>query len=399
MRLLDFLQRGLAMVFFSPLVILSCFVKKDNSIWVFGAWNGRQYSDNPRYLFETIDPDKEQVQRIWISKSEDVVRRVRQHGYRAYYWRSLKGIYYCLRAGAAVVSHSADDINPYASYKTSLFKITHGTPMKRMGVDDNASYPGRLARFFYHHLRVISPQRRSPLVAFVSSEISKSRFESAYRGSSIDVVNSGYPRWQGILSNRDVLWNTIKTLSGVHRGEKYDKVIMYAPTRRANKRFKLKIYKEFEEFVSQANEKGYFVILRPHPSLTIDMDAETQRELKGRGFIELDYKLLDDINSALQDVDVLLTDYSSIIYDYCILGRPAFLYAPDLEEYISSDTGLYAPYGVTEPAVMINRLNLALDSQTLAEATNKSNQFREIHVNGDASGVCARIVSEIKARI
>lgn len=399
MKTLVLIRRSLAATAFSPLVLLSFIVRKNRSLWVFGAWNGKQYSDNPRYLFEAVSDNEVAIKPIWISKSRDVVRRITLEGYRAYYWTSLKGIFYSLRAGVAVVSHSADDVNPYASYRTKLFKITHGTPMKCMGVDDNASYRGQTARFFYHHFRAISPQRKSPVVAFVSSELSKSRFESAYRGSSIIVVNSGYPRWQGILGNRNVLWDLITREAGVHRGDEYDKVIMYAPTRRADRSFRLRISSEFFEFVVKANQLGYFVVLRPHPSLRVAVDAKVRHRLAYQGFLELTCHQLNDVNSALQDVDILVTDYSSIIYDFCILRRPAFLFAPDLNDYLSRDTGLYAPYGEAEPALKIDSLNEALEPQALEVAAAKSAQFQAQHANGDALQACYRIVRDIKERI
>lgn len=399
MKIFLLVRRGLVAAVFSPLILLSFVVRKNRSIWVFGAWNGRQYSDNPRYLFESVNANETAIHPIWISKSRDVVRRVTLEGYSAYYWASLKGIFYSLRAGVAVVSHSADDVNPYASYHSKLFKITHGTPMKCMGVDDKASYPGKVSQFFYHHFRAISPQRKSPMVAFVSSELSKARFESAYRGSSIIVVNSGYPRWQGILANHDVLWNLITGEAGVRRGEQYDKVIMYAPTRRAQTNFRLDISYEFAEFVLKANQRGYFVVFRPHPSLKVSMTPQVKNRLACLGFLEVTCQQLNDVSSALQDVDVLVTDYSSIIYDYCILRRPAFLFAPDLDDYVSRDTGLYAPYGEFEPAVWIDTLEAALETQALEDAVAKSARFQDQHASGDALAACSRIVSDIKDRL
>ncbi|MGR2737574.1 CDP-glycerol glycerophosphotransferase family protein [Billgrantia sp. Q4P2] len=393
------IRRGLTTALFIPLVILSFVVRKNGSIWVFGAWNGMQYSDNPRYLFESLSTNGSGICPIWISKSREVVEKVRSKGYRAYFWLSLKGVLYSLRAGVAVVSHSADDVNPFASYRAKIFKITHGTPMKRMGRDNVFLYPERSSRRLYEFFRSISPQRKTPVIAFVSSEISKFRFESAYRGSSIAVVNSGYPRWLGIIESQGVLWRFIQESKGVHRGGEFEKIIMYAPTRRANKSFKLELGQDFVDFVIKANEKRYFVVLRPHPSLQIDISDKASRELLSRGFLEATCQQVEDINSALQDVDVLLTDYSSIIYDFCILGRPSFLYAPDLDDYLISDTGLYENYGEAEPALKIDSLCEVLNPKLMKLASVKAELFRELHCGADATKACATIVKTIKEKI
>ncbi|MFQ3788197.1 CDP-glycerol glycerophosphotransferase family protein [Halomonas sp. A29] len=392
-------RRGLITALFLPLVMLSFLVRKNGAIWVFGAWNGIQYSDNPRYLFELMNTTETTIRPIWVSKSHVVVERVRAAGYRAYYWMSLEGIFYSLRAGVAVVSHSADDVNPYASYRAKIFKITHGTPMKRMGKDNRFLYPERRSRRLYEYVRSISPQRKTPVVAFVSSELSRFRFESAYRGSSISVVNSGYPRWMGITESRGVLWRFIQEKVGALRVSEFDKIVMYAPTRRANRSFKLELGKDLVDFVIEANEKKYFVVLRPHPSLQINISDKASLELVDRGFLEVTCHQIEDVNSTLQDVDVLLTDYSSIIYDYCILGRPSFLYAPDLDDYIVSDTGLYDDYGKAEPALKINSLLEALDPTLLKEASSKAEAFKALHCGADAVKACDTIVKTIKERI
>ncbi|MCE8037281.1 CDP-glycerol glycerophosphotransferase family protein [Halomonas sp. MCCC 1A11062] len=395
---LSLVRRGLAATVCLPLVVLSFLVKKNGSIWVFGAWNGRQYSDNPRYLYEMLGATDSSIVPIWISKSPEIVEELKAKGYQAHYWLSPMGIYYSLRAGVAVVSHSADDVNPFASYRSKLFKITHGTPMKRMGRDNLAVHPERRSRRLYEKVRAYTPQRKTPVAAFVSSEVSKVRFESAYRGSAIAVVNSGYPRWKGITDNRGVLRRIIEEELKGDLAAALEKVILYAPTRRADSAFRLKIDESFVTFVGHANAERYAVVLRPHPSLSIEMDEDVRRQLSTLGFVELGCQRLNDINSALQDVDVLVTDYSSVIYDFCILARPAFLYAPDLDDYITSDTGLYEAYGESEPALRVDELKEVLDPALQQHALSRVQGFKEVHCGGDAIAACAAIIETIRQK-
>ena len=55
----------------------------------------------------------------------------------------------------------------------------------------------------------------------------------------------------------------------------------------------------------------------------------------------MDVSSFDDIQELLLIADVLLTDYSSLMFDFSITNKPCFLFVPDLIEYKSQDRGLY----------------------------------------------------------
>lgn len=65
---------------------------RSRKIYIFGAWLGEQFADNPKYLFLEAQEHKE-IRPVWITKNESVCRKVRELGYEAYMFDSFKGFY------------------------------------------------------------------------------------------------------------------------------------------------------------------------------------------------------------------------------------------------------------------------------------------------------------------
>ena len=64
---------------------------RQKRLWVFGAWEGRKYDDNAKYLFEYIGSCHPEIRIVWLTNSIDAVRQVRTMGYEAYLNGSKKG--------------------------------------------------------------------------------------------------------------------------------------------------------------------------------------------------------------------------------------------------------------------------------------------------------------------
>lgn len=104
------------------------------------------------------------------------------------------------------------------------------------------------------------------------------------------------------------------------------KVVLYAPTFRGNAaRPELSVEKDAVEALKELGAQWY-VIVKKHPHM------ESDREKKGLSTEEI-----------LPFADVLISDYSSVIFDFCIFNRPIIFYAPDLEEY-EKNRGFYLDY-------------------------------------------------------
>ncbi|WML51598.1 CDP-glycerol glycerophosphotransferase family protein [Neobacillus sp. PS3-12] len=115
------------------------------------------------------------------------------------------------------------------------------------------------------------------------------------------------------------------------------KIALYAPTFRKGNN--MDVYNlDYDRLLDSLNRKfggewRFLVKLHPH------LISKSRQLLKGNHVI--DATQYDDIQELLGVADFLISDYSSLMFDYAITKRPCFLYVPDLNEYISNDRELY----------------------------------------------------------
>lgn len=328
-----------------PLYVFSLAFPRDRKLWLFGAWEGSKYSDNTRYFYEYVSDVDRKLKAVWISKSARVTDEIRNTGRLAFRRWSLFGVYYALRAGFYFVTHESGDVNWVLSGGAKLISLTHGVPLKKIGKDANLKRVGPITKIFDNHFRGRLPAHRAPDLIFVASSSSVARFASAYGVNRDRVIDVGYSRWAPLL-NRS---NDGVALLGVTK-----LVILYAPTHRKAGRGKFPDFNnpKFLEFCNWLAEEGLLLLIRPHPATALS----GLRAILDRYPNNL--KLLDsvrypDVYSILTGVDVLVTDYSSLLYDFLIMVRPIISLVPDLAEYQLEDAGLYEDYHDAVPGPVI----------------------------------------------
>lgn len=313
-----------------PLYFLSMLSVRNKNIMVFGEWHGESYCDNSKYLFEYASNIDDDNKVFWITKNREVLEKVRGEGFLCEYAYSIKGVFICLRARYAFVTHNSADINQNFLGGCTLINLTHGTPLKRMGKDAKYKRLGAFTFLYDNYISKIIPQNKKTDYVFCANENAKKRFESSYR-YSVEVLAFGYPRWAGLVSNDAVLKKTVSS---------YDKVISYLPTLRFNNHVQLDPFSfgGFDEFLKYIEEKNYLLIIRPHPVMKIKED------ILSNNVILIEKNEVADVNEVLKVTDLLISDYSSVIYDFEITKKPVALLAPDANIYINEDVGVYGDY-------------------------------------------------------
>jgi CDP-glycerol glycerophosphotransferase len=207
----------------------------------------------------------------------------------------------------------------------------HGTPLKKLVFDMNDVYsanPNYKKNFYYQSRRwdyLISPNQ-------YSSEI----FRRAFKYDK-ELLEVGYPR-NDILyhPNKKELIKSIKQRIGLPLDKK---VILYAPTWRDDEyyesgkyKFKLKLdLMKMKELLGSE----YVILLRMHYFIA---DKIATEGLEGFAYNLSSY---DDIAELYLISDVLITDYSSVLFDYAHLRRPMLFFTYDLEKYRDTLRGFY----------------------------------------------------------
>jgi len=120
---------------------LSWLFPRDKKIWVFGCNDG--FVSNPKYLFLYTANKRDEIKTVWISKEEDVRRKLRKMGYNAQSRQSFKGIYYVLKAKYFFVNQNSHEISYWLSGGSKKIILWHGLPFKKI------SYDAKKGRFGY----------------------------------------------------------------------------------------------------------------------------------------------------------------------------------------------------------------------------------------------------------
>ena len=124
---------------FIPFWWIQRLIPRNENIWVFGAWFGDRFADNPKALFNYINNNEPKYKTVWITRNKGLVSEMRKKDLLAYRANSLYGIYYILRASYVIVCNSKRDVNFLFINGAITVQLWHGIPMKKIN-RDVASY-------------------------------------------------------------------------------------------------------------------------------------------------------------------------------------------------------------------------------------------------------------------
>ncbi len=310
-----------------PVYWLSGFMPRRGSLWVFGSWGGYRYADNAAAFFEYCDDELSgRVELVWITRRLTVLQQVRKRGARAHLAWSPLGIFYCLRAAVHVFDCFAKDTNFWFSKGASRINLWSGVPLKTFERDiDNP-------RNRYHRLFHGSWYERLLLSALMPWHVTKPDLLIATSSEHRDIVCrafgvstdrvavTGYPRNVRLLTKGD----TQALPREVGKAKAQDRrICIYMPTFRDSGRSFIDFnWSKIDEVLANASAT---LFVKFHP-----LDA-TQLDGSYRFIHSLDRNT--DVYELLPHCSLLISDYSSVIWDFMLLSQPIIYFVPDLEEF------------------------------------------------------------------
>ena len=317
---LEFISKKVGMnikhIFSYPLSKL--FSKKvyDNLL-VFGSTNGNAFAGNPRTVFEYLC-EHSNYHCVWITGSEKVFRDLIRQNYNVILNKNLIKTIKILKAAKYIfISHGFGDIF-YIDFSpdSRLIHLAHGISFKKGGHDLETAYMPFVEKMMNNrlvdHMNLIID----------SSEETKHHKMTRFSLPTDRIAVTGYPRNDILINHTKELDNHIKKKLGI---KKDYEVLLYAPTFRDYK-YKPPLtetfLKKLEKYLLE--EKKIF-LYKPHP-FTENVDLSQYKNIIA---IERNVDILDLLIIA----DVLITDYSSVFYDYLLTMRPIIFFAEDLERY------------------------------------------------------------------
>jgi CDP-glycerol glycerophosphotransferase (TagB/SpsB family) len=303
----------------------------NNKMVFFESFLGKNYSGNPKYIYEQMlrMPEFKDFTFVWsyngnnqeeISGNPLIVNRDSEDYYR-YLARSKYWV-----SNIIFPVHKKREGNVY-------LQTWHGTPLKKLGFDIEIEGPETLARENFY----IESRNWDYLVAAnpYSSEI----FRRAFKFEN-EMVEYGYPANDIFYQDKKALVKTTQDVKAKLGIPSSKKVILYAPTWRDDEMvgswehtFELKF--DVNKFFEKLNEE-YVLVLRMHHLVGDSLVIEE----KHKSFV-YDCSKYDDIQELYTIADILITDYSSVFFDYANSLKPILFYAYDFEKYKNNIRGFY----------------------------------------------------------
>ncbi|MEZ9645213.1 CDP-glycerol glycerophosphotransferase family protein [Vibrio sp. 10N.261.52.C2] len=312
---------------------------------IFESFNGRSVSDSPLAIYNTLCDkfDCLNLSYVWVvdsnnyGKYEHLIARKRTKVVKF----NTNEYYKAYRESLIWVSNCRLPKSIHKSKNQTFVQCWHGTPIKKLGCDisiteDTSITP--LARSYIYQ------QQSKSINLFLSpSHYATDKFKSAFFLEQNQVLEYGYPRSDRLINGFDSMRiKRLKERLGIPEGKK---VVLYAPTYRDS---------IFSDKYSETNNACHLnqkldeisrssgnavVLYRGHYFTNTSVFNENVIDVSNH----------NDVNEILGISDILITDYSSLIFDFALLKRPIICYLYDFERYMNKSRGAYLEIDETFP--------------------------------------------------
>lgn len=306
----------------------------DPNLVVFEAFKGKQYTCSPKALFEEMlqNPAYAGYRLVW-SFSGAVIKKyefLKEYRNVTLVKKGSEKYYEVMATAKYRVTNSTNPKTIPVRKGQIYIQTWHGTPLKRLGCDIVLEGNGSQSVKEIHKMYREEADQFSYLLS--PSAYTSEKLASAYALTEEEKKNKlielGYPRNVFLFKYTE---EDVERIKESLRLPKDKKIILYAPTFRDKtyeygKGFEYQVALDMERLQKRFGDTAC-VLLRAHYFANMDFDAE-----KYRGFL-FDVSDYGDINHLYVISDLLMTDYSSVMFDYSILRRPMIFFMYDIEEY------------------------------------------------------------------
>ena len=375
----------------------------DDKAIIFESFMARRYADSPRAIYEYMlnAPEYKDYKFYWPFRATVMDKymwlndndrtKVVQYGTEEYYKLFATAKYWVVNSRIV----DAIDVRPEQVY----LQCWHGTPLKRLGFDievkgDNAIHTKKELCKHYE----VDAKKYTNMVS--PSAFCTEKFISAFALDKIGrqdiIIEEGYPRNDFLVNyTEDDVARVRKTL-GVPDNKK---LILYAPTWRDNQHVAGTGYVfdnplDFDKLREEIGDE-YVILFRPHYFVANAFDFG-----KYEGWV-YDVASYPDINDLYIVSDILITDYSSVFFDYSILKRPILFYMYDLKYYQDTVRGFYISLDelpgpiVEEEADLFDRLKNVDDWTKGQEYADKYKTFSDKFTYLDDGHASERVAKRV----
>lgn len=335
-------------IFFNIFTMISnFFIRRDNHIWLFGAWMGGSFSDNSRFLFQFLHENKSRYdikKVIWVTRSLTVYKTLKDMGYEVYLMHCLKSYYYHLKAGIHVICNISTtgklfkgDIMGDLSWNANKIQLWHGVGIKACGgLRNHCLAKPHFLKQILKRMKIFQKPSLggwNKFLLLVTSEENKRVAQYDFKHDAKDIIMALYPRLCPCvrLTREEKYW--VCKLEGLKKQGK--KIILYLPTFR----------EVSKEFLIPSQITGFEQFLSTHGIIWLEKKHRADHSVDlGNSQQCLQLPQLFDVNVLYPYIDMLITDYSSAASDAIFWNKLTVEYCPDYNTYKDKDRGFVAPW-------------------------------------------------------
>ena len=336
----------------------SLFIKPDKDSFLFISNGGEKYDDSPKHIFENLLIKAPHLKYYWVFVNPEkfnVPKAIKiKMGTFAYFVTALK-------CKTWITNSSVERGLKFKSKNILCFNTWHGTPIKKIGLDiEKAKGLGSKNNF-------------TGDVLLAQGKYDVDIFSNAFLINKDNIKCFGFPRNDNLVNKSNFNKSEVLNEIGIYSDKK---IILYAPTHR-----EFLLDKQFNNLLSPplnfSNWKkilgnDYLVLFRAHSMtskvLGIDFD-------ENKNFL-YDVSNYHTLNDLMLVSDILISDYSSIFFDYSLLKKPMFCFGYDFEDYVDK-RGLYINIKKELPnGVITNENQLLSEIKNIDEELQRENSIK-----------------------
>lgn len=364
------------------MILLSYLPIKPNKVFMM-SYYGKGYDCNPKYLTDYLVKHISKYPWDIVWAFNDINQHKQITGIRSVKTMSLRYFYELCTAKVIITNYRMPEY--FHKRQKQYYIQTWHSSLRLKKIEGDAEDSLSL-----NYIKMAKKDSRQCDLLISGCKFSTEIFKRAfwYTGS---ILECGTPRNDYLVHPRQNEQVRIKERLGI---EVHKKIILYAPTFR--KDHNLEVYDlEYKSLQHWAEEKWggkWCICIRLHPHLdSKKLHITWSEDLR-------DVSKWEDIQELLLIADIVISDYSSLIFDFSFTKRPCFLYTPDMQDYIAHDRGLYfniqsLPFEIATDKEMLKQKIMAFDTTQYEERLQSFMQKIESFEEGTA---CQHLAEHIE---
>lgn len=371
--------------------------KLNDKVILFEAFNGRNYTCSPKGIYEKMITMKEfqDYKMVWAFMEPEKHEVAPFKNLEVVKSKSKDYYKYCSMAKYWIVNSLMEE--GIKKKKNQLYvQCWHGTPLKKLRCDIEVNGASMNTAKEIKKRNDIDAKRFDYFIS--PSKYCTEKFTSAFNLKNLGlediIIEEGYPRNDFLFNKTKKDIDAIKDKLGVPKDKK---VLFYMPTFRDNQHtsgvgYTYKLAIDFDRLKKKFS-KDYVILFSGHYFVTNSIDLN-----KYKGFV-FNVARYDEINELYLIADIIMTDYSSIFFDYANLKKPMIFYMYDYDDYKNNLRDFYisldelpGPIAKTQDEVEEIIENIDKYSKKYKEKYKKFNAKFNYLDDGDASSRVIKVI-------